>query len=188
MRGHKNTILLALVATLIAKEAFAAQHVVGGSQGWDQSTNFKSWTSGQTFKVGDKLVFKYSPLHSVVELGSESDYKNCDISTPLQSLSTGNDVVKLDKPGTRYFTCGTLGHCSQGMKVKITTMKGNAPSSRLSPSLSPLLSPLLSPSLSLPPPSSSSPTTSTLASSASQWFISFVFIATLSVSVTISLS
>lgn len=53
--GHKNTIFLALIATLIAKEAFAAQHVVGGSQGWDQSTDFKSWTSGQTSKVGDKL-------------------------------------------------------------------------------------------------------------------------------------
>lgn len=53
--GHKNTIFLVLVATLIAKEALAAQLVVGGSQGWDQSTDFNSWTSGQTFKVGDQL-------------------------------------------------------------------------------------------------------------------------------------
>jgi len=53
--GHKNTIFLALIATMIAKEVFAAQHVVGGSQGWDQSTDLKSWSSGQTFKVGDKL-------------------------------------------------------------------------------------------------------------------------------------
>ncbi|KAG4395916.1 hypothetical protein GLYMA_19G071032v4 [Glycine max] len=58
--GPKNTIFLALVVTLIAKESFAAQHVVGGSQGWDQSTDFKSWTSGQTSKVGDKLA--HSPL------------------------------------------------------------------------------------------------------------------------------
>lgn len=33
----------------------AEQHVVGGSQGWDESTDFNSWVSGQTFKVGDQL-------------------------------------------------------------------------------------------------------------------------------------
>ncbi|KAL2335191.1 hypothetical protein Fmac_016404 [Flemingia macrophylla] len=183
--GHKNTIFLALVATLIAKEAFAAQHVVGGSQGWDQSTDFKTWISGQTFKVGDKLVFKYTSLHSVVELGSESAYKNCDISSPIKSLSTGNDVVKLDKPGTRYFTCGTLGHCSQGMKVKITTVKGNALSPALSPSSSPSSSPVSSSSPSLSP--SFTTTTSTKSSSTSQCFTSFISIVALSVTIMISL-
>ena len=53
--GHKNTIFFVLVATVFANEALAAQHVVGGSQGWDQSTDFKSWVAGQTFKVGDQL-------------------------------------------------------------------------------------------------------------------------------------
>ncbi|MED6132268.1 hypothetical protein PIB30_017535 [Stylosanthes scabra] len=131
MMGHKNTFLLVLVATmLMANEALGAQHVVGGAQGWDQSTDFNSWISGQTFQVGDQLVFKYSSLHTVVELGSESAYKNCDIGSPVKTMSSGNDVVKLDKQGTRYFTCGTLGHCSQGMKVKITIgSNGNGASS-----------------------------------------------------------
>lgn len=40
---------------MIQKNAMAAQHVVGGSQGWDESADFKSWASGQTFKVGDTL-------------------------------------------------------------------------------------------------------------------------------------
>ena len=101
-------------------------------------------------------VFKYSSgLHSVVELGSESAYKNCDLGSAVNSMSSGNDVVKLNKAGTRYFACGTLGHCGQGMKVKVTTVSGNAPSS---------------------PASSSS---STSASSASQVFISFVLIVAL---------
>ncbi|XP_004489604.1 mavicyanin [Cicer arietinum] len=165
--GCKNTIFLILVATLITKEALATQHVVGGSQGWDQSTDFDSWTSGQTFKVGDQLVFKYSSLHSVVELSNESTYKKCDISTPINTLSTGKDVVKLDKPGTRYFTCGTLGHCGQGMKVKITVVKGNGSSSPVSS---------LSPSSS---PSTSSPT-STNAASTSQCFASLLLFVTLS--------
>ncbi|KAJ0053705.1 hypothetical protein Pint_02982 [Pistacia integerrima] len=122
-------MLVLLLGALFSKEASAAQHVVGGSQGWVESADLNSWASGETFKVGDQLVFKYSSgLHSVVELASESAYKNCDLGTSLNSLSTGNDVVKLDKPSTRYFACGTIGHCGQGMKVKITTFSGSAPS------------------------------------------------------------
>lgn len=49
-------VALALVfVALFAKEALAAQHSVGGSQGWDESTDFSSWASGQKFKVGDQL-------------------------------------------------------------------------------------------------------------------------------------
>jgi hypothetical protein len=44
-------------------------------------------------------------------------------------MNGGSSVVKLNKAGTRYFACGTLGHCNQGMKVKIKTVTGNAPSS-----------------------------------------------------------
>ncbi|KAF7819440.1 mavicyanin-like [Senna tora] len=154
--GLKNTIFLVLLAALITKEALAAQYDVGGTQGWDVSTDLNSWASGQTFKVGDQLVFKYSSgLHSVVELGSESEYKKCDISSAVNSMSSGNDVVKLNKAGTRYFTCGTAGHCGQGMKVKITTVAGNASSTPAS-------------SASSSSSSSSSSPASTSATSASQ--------------------
>ncbi|KAE8710054.1 uracil phosphoribosyltransferase family protein [Hibiscus syriacus] len=95
----------------------------------DESVDLNSWASGQTFKVGDQLVFKYSSgLHSVVDLGSETAYKNCDLGTSLDAKNSGNDVVKLNKVGNRYFACGTSGHCQQGMKMKITTVAGNAPS------------------------------------------------------------
>ncbi|KAI9178449.1 hypothetical protein LWI28_026607 [Acer negundo] len=119
--------LLLVVALILVEQCWAAQHVVGGAQGWDESTDFSSWASAQTFKVGDQLVFKYSSgLHSVVELGSESAYKSCDPGTALDSMNTGKDVVKLDKSGTRYFACGTLGHCDQGMKLKITTVSSSS--------------------------------------------------------------
>ncbi|WVZ06441.1 hypothetical protein V8G54_019787 [Vigna mungo] len=142
--GHKNTILLALFVALITNEAMAEEHVVGGSQGWDASTDFKSWVSGQTFNVGDQLVFKYySGLHSVVELGSEGEYQNCDLGNAVNSMNSGNDVVKLNKPGTRYFACGTLGHCGQGMKVKITIASSSSSSSPTSSSSSLYFSSLL---------------------------------------------
>lgn len=56
MEGVKKLVLvLVFVAIFVSEEAVAKDHVVGGSQGWDQSTDFGSWASGQTFKVGDKL-------------------------------------------------------------------------------------------------------------------------------------
>ncbi|KAG8384960.1 hypothetical protein BUALT_Bualt04G0172500 [Buddleja alternifolia] len=128
-------LVVLILVSVIHKEALAAKHAVGGSQGWDESTNFDSWSSSETFKVGDELEFKYTPLHSVVELPNESAFKSCDIGSPLKSLSGGSNTVKLDKPGTRYFACGTSGHCEQGMKVKITTVAadGSSASSASSP-------------------------------------------------------
>ncbi|PSR87489.1 Blue copper protein [Actinidia chinensis var. chinensis] len=142
-------LVVVMVALIMSEEALAAQHVVGGSQGWEESADFSSWASAQKFKVGDQLVFKYtSGLHSVVELGSESAYKSCDIGSSVDSLNGGNNVVKLNKAGTRYFACGTLGHCDQGMKVKITTVAADASDSPTSSSSSSPTSTSTAPSLS----------------------------------------
>ncbi|XP_013615984.1 PREDICTED: mavicyanin-like [Brassica oleracea var. oleracea] len=118
--------ILAFAGLMAVKSTLAAQHVMGGSQGWEESVDFDSWSSDQSFKVGDQLVFKYSGLHSVVELGSETAYKSCDLGTTVNSLSSGNDVVKLSKTGTRYFACGTPGHCEQGMKVKVNVVSSDS--------------------------------------------------------------
>ncbi|KAG2283685.1 hypothetical protein Bca52824_054905 [Brassica carinata] len=118
--------ILVFAGLMAVKSTLAAQHVMGGSQGWEESVDFDSWSSDQSFKVGDQLVFKYSGLHSVVELGSETAYKSCDLGTPVNSLSSGNDVVKLSKTGTRYFACGTPGHCEQGMKVKVNIVSSDS--------------------------------------------------------------
>ena len=42
-------------------------------------------------------VLKYSSLHSVVELGSESEYKNCNIGNAVNSMSSGNDVCEIEQ-------------------------------------------------------------------------------------------
>lgn len=154
-------VMIFAVMLLLAKEAEATKHTVGGSQGWDESTDFNSWASTQIFKVGDQLgmnfniistysasikmkynvyfclaVFKYTPgLHSVVELEGKPAYEKCDISTALDSKSSasGEDIVKLTKPGTRYFACGTLGHCSGGMKLKINVVASTSSSSSTTP-------------------------------------------------------
>lgn len=74
-----------------------------------------------------KTEFKYTAgLHSVVELSSESALKSCDTGTSLNSFNGGSNTIKLTKPGTRFFACGTSGHCQQGMKVKITTVAADS--------------------------------------------------------------
>jgi len=148
-------LLLMLLALAITQSCVAVQYAVGGSQGWDLSTDLNTWESGKTFKVGDTLSFKYTAgLHTVVELASEKDYSACNIGNPVNSLSGGSNVVKLNKEGTRYFTCGTPGHCSGGMKLKVKVASaGTSPT----PSSS-------TPSSSTP---SSTPSSSTSTSSSS---------------------
>ena len=55
MKQYSVWLLVLVCVALIARKALAAQHVVGGNQGWDESTDFNSWSSGQKFKVGDQL-------------------------------------------------------------------------------------------------------------------------------------
>lgn len=50
-----RVFLALLLGAIFSKEASAAQHVVGGSQGWVESADLSSWASGETFKVGDQL-------------------------------------------------------------------------------------------------------------------------------------
>jgi len=66
-------------------------------------------------------VFKYLPNHDVVEV-TKADYDSCQPSNPIQSYNDGATTIPLTSPGKRYFICGTMGHCSQGMKVEVNTL------------------------------------------------------------------
>lgn len=46
---------VAIVAALFIQHSWAAQYNVGGSQGWEATTDFKTWVSDKQFKVGDTL-------------------------------------------------------------------------------------------------------------------------------------
>jgi hypothetical protein len=64
-------------------------------------------------------VFQYSMLHTVAEVSS-ADYSACSASNSIQSYSDQNTKIALTAPGTRYFICGTSGHCGNGMKLAVT--------------------------------------------------------------------
>ncbi|XVE66303.1 hypothetical protein DITRI_Ditri08aG0070100 [Diplodiscus trichospermus] len=149
-------------ATLI-QLAMAANYTVGGSSGgWDSSTDLQTWVASQKLVVGDNLIFQYTPNHDVLEV-TKADYDSCKTSSPIQTYNDGNTVIPLSSPGKRYFICGTLGHCSQGMQIEIDTLatstppatSPNPPSTSPAPIASP--SPATSPS---PPSASPAPTSS----------------------------
>ncbi|XP_041008543.1 mavicyanin-like [Juglans microcarpa x Juglans regia] len=132
-----RTLISLTISAMLLKLAMAANYTVGGQTGgWDTTTNLQSWASSQSFLVGDNLIFQYAPNHDLLEV-SKTDYESCQASNPIQSYSGGTTTIPLSSPGKKYFICGTLGHCSQGMKVEIDTLAGSAsanpPASLVSP-------------------------------------------------------
>ncbi|KAJ0652441.1 putative Blue (type 1) copper binding protein [Helianthus annuus] len=150
-RAMMKTILLSIVATTMLFElALGADHAVGGTGGsWDQVTDLKTWASSETFTVGDNLVFTYTSNHDVLEV-SKDDYDSCSIANPVTSNTASPTTIALKDAGSRYFICGTPGHCDQGMKVEIKTVAASS-----------------GPPTTTTPPSSDSPTTTTPPSSGS---------------------
>ncbi|XP_019192946.1 PREDICTED: uclacyanin 1-like isoform X1 [Ipomoea nil] len=161
-----RTLMMSVaLISMVVGSAMAANHTVGGPNGgWDTSTNLQSWASSETFMVGDNLIFTYSPMHDVNEV-SKADYDSCTSANPLSTNSGGNSVVPLTAAGKRYFICGTMGHCSMGMKLQVnvlaaaapppaavsTTPSSPAPSPSTPSATAPVAAPVNSPALEIAP-------------------------------------
>ncbi|PPD66390.1 hypothetical protein GOBAR_DD36732 [Gossypium barbadense] len=118
MAVQRALVCLAALAMLF-QLAMAANHTVGApGGGWDTSTDLQAWAVSQTFSVGDNLIFKYTTNHDVLE------------------------VTKAN-----YDSCGTTGHCGQGMKIEVDTTAAAANSPKSPPG---------TPSGGSPPPPKSS--------------------------------
>ncbi|KAI3519611.1 hypothetical protein L1887_08825 [Cichorium endivia] len=112
-------LVLALLAILgYASTCRATTYTVGGTSGWDISTDVDSWAQDKHFVVGDVLNFQYSSSHSVAEVDRDR-YEGCNTTNVLQPSSNGNTTFALTKPGDRYFICGKQLHCYAGMKLHV---------------------------------------------------------------------
>ncbi|XP_006647616.1 uclacyanin-3 [Oryza brachyantha] len=146
MAGVHGLVAAGLVLLLAAgAPAFAVDYTVGDTSGWTSGVDYGTWAKGKSFSVGDSLVFQYSMMHTVAEVSS-ADYSACSASNSIQSYSDQNTKIALTKPGTRYFICGTSGHCSGGMKLAVTVSAADATTP--------------SPSTTTPSPSTTTPSTS----------------------------
>lgn len=82
-------------------------------------------------------VFEYNAkFHNVMRVTSHAMYKSCNATSPLTTLSTGNDTIKITNYGHHFFLCGVPGHCQAGQKVDINVVKVST-SATATPSPSP---------------------------------------------------
>ncbi|KAL6652290.1 hypothetical protein ACP70R_011215 [Stipagrostis hirtigluma subsp. patula] len=123
MRGVLPLAVLLVAVALPA--ASAKDYTVGDSSGWRPGVDYTAWAKGKTFNVGDTLLFQYNAVHSVEEV-SAADHGACSASSPLRSYRDQSTTVLLTNPGTRYFICGTPGHCAAGMKLAVTVSGSGA--------------------------------------------------------------
>ncbi|KAL2935495.1 Uclacyanin 1 [Bienertia sinuspersici] len=122
MRKILKVIIVLIMVSLILFPfvSCSVHHTVGGSNGWNLSSNLSLWSSTTSFFVNDSLVFDYTPDHDVIEV-SKSDYDKCRINSPISTYNdeNGQTVILLSQPGWRYFICGRTDYCSLGLKLSI---------------------------------------------------------------------
>ncbi|KAL6647881.1 hypothetical protein ACP70R_015322 [Stipagrostis hirtigluma subsp. patula] len=131
MASRQVLIMAAAVVLAVAclpALASATDFKVGDDLGWRAKFNETKWTDGKYFRVGDTLLFTYDTnKHTLVEVGKE-DFAACNVNgTKMNTWSTGNDRVTLDKPGRRWFICTVPGHCAGGMKLVLDVLAADAP-------------------------------------------------------------
>ncbi|XP_027357334.1 chemocyanin-like [Abrus precatorius] len=113
-----KAIIVIVFTSILFRCVCGTNHTVGGASGWDLKSNMEAWSSTTTFNVGDDLVFSYTPVHDVVEVNTLG-YDTCTVANALATYNTGDTVIHLTAPGTRYFVCGRMGHCQQGLKLQV---------------------------------------------------------------------
>ncbi|XP_021760777.1 umecyanin-like [Chenopodium quinoa] len=125
MAGYKSSLLLALVMIAgISELCSAATHTVGGRTGWTIPSSpsiYTTWANGETFAVGDVLVFNFvTGAHTVAEV-NKANYDGCSTSRTLGAVhSTGPANITLTTAGTHYFLCTIPTHCTNGQKLAVT--------------------------------------------------------------------
>ncbi|KAB8108917.1 hypothetical protein EE612_044962 [Oryza sativa] len=123
--ASSSVLIKLLVVVGCAAAASAATLTVGGSSGWTLGQNYDTWASGQTFAVGDKLVFSFVGAHTVTEV-NKNDYDNCAVaSNSISSTSTSPATLDLAAAGMHYYICTISGHCAGGMKLAINVGSGS---------------------------------------------------------------
>ncbi|KAG2239795.1 hypothetical protein Bca4012_022894 [Brassica carinata] len=121
---------------------------VGGKDGWvlAPSEDYSHWSHRNRFQVNDTLYFKYPKgKDSVLEV-SQEEYKTCNTTHPITSLSDGDSLFVLSRSGPFFFVSGISANCLKGQKLAVKVMSAAHHShSPRQPSPSPSPSPTLSP-------------------------------------------
>ncbi|CAN6910081.1 unnamed protein product [Brassica oleracea] len=102
---------------------FGKDYKVGDSNEWrvpEESDFYSKWSEEKQFHVGDNLLFYYNDqVDDVLEINSDLEFKSCDTISPVAVHNAGQDLIKLTKPGIRYFITSKIGHCEAGLKLRV---------------------------------------------------------------------
>ncbi|KAM7264391.1 hypothetical protein ACFE04_002074 [Oxalis oulophora] len=129
--------------------AQGVHHVVGGDRGWETASDVASWSSGRTFRVGDKIWFAYSAAHEgIVELKSKEEYEACDVTNPIKMYTDGIDGISLAEEGIRYFVSTSTESCKNGLKVPVQVLPEDHKNQRIMAAAVPPSTPSASPKIS----------------------------------------
>ncbi|KAK7308081.1 hypothetical protein VNO77_41675 [Canavalia gladiata] len=123
---ERAVVFLMMMATF--QVSYAVVHKVGDSAGWTiiGNVDYKKWAATKNFQVGDTIIFEYNAqFHNVMRV-THAMYKSCNATSPLTTLSSGNDTIKITNYGHHFFMCGVPGHCQAGQKVDINVLRVSA--------------------------------------------------------------
>ncbi|THU53566.1 hypothetical protein C4D60_Mb10t15780 [Musa balbisiana] len=119
-----TAIVLVGVVLGLVSSGWAYEFHVGGSHGWVEHHHekYNSWAERNRFQVNDTLLFKYKPGKDSVLLVTETAYKSCDVTSPIQSYTDGNTIFKFNRSGPFYFISGAAGHCNRGQRLIVVVL------------------------------------------------------------------
>ncbi|KAL0296077.1 UNVERIFIED_CONTAM: Lamin-like protein [Sesamum radiatum] len=128
MASRAFLITVIVVVAAAVTPALAADYMVGDNAGWNLGVNFTTWAAGKDFRVGDTIMFMYTPgTHNVLKVNG-ADFNQCVSSNASAvPLTSGNDVIALSTPGKKWYICDVADHCSKGMKLVITVSAAEGP-------------------------------------------------------------
>ncbi|CAI0629274.1 unnamed protein product [Linum tenue] len=94
--SRSKTLAFAAIAIAALLHSSVAQttHTVGGNTGWTipqgGDSVYSNWASGNSFSVGDILVFNFAAgAHDVTQV-NKADYDSCSASNPVLASTTGS--------------------------------------------------------------------------------------------------
>ncbi|KAI3910298.1 hypothetical protein MKW92_012953 [Papaver armeniacum] len=155
----QRVVFCMVLAALCVASSMAEVYKVGDDNGWTTQNmpDYKRWSASKTFKIGDSIVFEYSPKdNNVVQVMSYDDYKKCNGSSPLKTFTSGKDTIPIKHKEHLFFISGFPDNCQKGQKVDIRVLDTSVvpiPPLAQRPSSS---APAPSPSVSVPAPSPNS--------------------------------
>ncbi|XP_047307753.1 cucumber peeling cupredoxin-like [Impatiens glandulifera] len=165
MAGKFLIVALAVVA-LVVQSATGATYTVRDNLGWGVpgggATDYATWASTITFRVGDILVFNFGTGSHDVASVTKVNFDLCNTNGPITLQTVGPANVTLNATGEFNFICTFGRHCLNGQKlsINVTTASTTPPATPSPPPAPSTPSPTPAPATPSPPPAPATPSPS----------------------------